>query len=206
MGGWPSLARLLFVRRRGAAPLCICGSELAGLPRVVGCCCLAHRYKQPQRWPSTAELRGLAPACPALLRQAAGAAPLRIPVRQLLACFALRSLAAADASWPTVGGAPRLGWAGPMSLDLWCAGLACLGALHSVAGAFCLRFGPLLPRAVPSTSTSTCRAQVPEPTLTEDVDTDFEWPTVSERSCLEPLSALETTEHRGPEPLCLERL
>jgi hypothetical protein len=39
-----------------------------------------------------------------------GAAPLRIPGRQLLACFALRSLAAADAPWPTVGGAPRLGW------------------------------------------------------------------------------------------------
>ena len=53
-----------------------------------------------------------------------GAAPLRIPGRQLLACFALRSLAAADVPWPTVGGAPRLGWAGPMSLDLWCAGLA----------------------------------------------------------------------------------
>ena len=36
--GWPSLARLLFVRRRGAAPLRIIGSELAGLPSSVTRC------------------------------------------------------------------------------------------------------------------------------------------------------------------------
>ena len=32
LGGWPSLARLLYVRRRGAAPFRIIGSELAGPP------------------------------------------------------------------------------------------------------------------------------------------------------------------------------
>ena len=82
----------------GTAPLRIFGSELAGLPRVVGCCCLAHRC----------------PAAPAVAidcgaSRAGSYLPifyvrrrLCIPDRQLLACFALRSLAAADAPWPTV--------------------------------------------------------------------------------------------------------
>eukprot|EP00435_Cladocopium_sp_Y103_P010415 s1451_g2.t1 len=38
--GWPSLGRLFYVRRRGAAPLCIIGSESAGpLGFIVPYCC-----------------------------------------------------------------------------------------------------------------------------------------------------------------------